>query len=75
MSGGLLLLKDVVGRDWKFILVFFLIAVLNLILNHWLFNILGFISNLLLIGYIIFSTNNDVVLMTIDKIRGKNGTK
>ena len=69
--GSLRLLRDIVGKDWKLILVFFLIALGNLIFNHWIFNVLGFISTLLLIGYIVVATNNNVVLTTIDTLRGQ----
>jgi len=69
--GNLRLLRDIVGKDWKLILTFFVIGLTDLFFNHWIIELLGFISILLLIGYIILATNNDVVLMTIDTFRSK----
>jgi len=65
------LLKNIVGKDWKLILTFFVIGLTDLFFNHWIIEAFGFISILLLIGYIILATNNDVVLSTIDVFKGE----
>ena len=76
---GMEYIKLVLGKNWKIILVFSGVALVNLIFDNWIINIIGFFANLMLIGYISLTTSdamNDKVLDTADTLMGhKNVSK
>jgi len=76
---GMNYIKLILGKNWKIILVFSGIALINLIFNYWIINLIGFFANLMLIGYISLTTSdamNEKVLDTADILMGrKNDTK
>lgn len=61
-------IKLILGKEWKLLLFFISIAVIDLSFSWWVIELISFIANLLLIGYIVFATNNKSVLTATNKL-------